>query len=154
MPHSKTTVTAGKGYKNTKTTEKYTPDTAPINYQENQTPNQGPPSANRENVPHITLEPDKPEKDFHVAPGFLESFSRVYISGQYPQRGHVNLKVKAIIGLLVRNNGLYHIIVSPAIQKLLLNALEYGDESILGEQVSRFTRDRVVAMYKHDNAIP
>jgi hypothetical protein len=149
--NKKTTVIAGKGYESIKTTEKYTPDTAPINYQE-------PPSSETEineerNVPHIVLEPDKPKNELNISNRFLESFSRVYISGQYPTKGHTNLKIKAIILLIIQNNGLYHVRVNPSIKSTLLDILENGNDGVLGRHLSQFERNRIVAIYKHDNIL-
>jgi hypothetical protein len=143
----KTTIIAGSGYNNIKTTEKYTPDTAPINYQEPDIKEQKP------TVAHIVLEPDKPRKELNITNSFLESFSRVYITGQYPVKGHTNLKIKSIISLIVLNSGLYHVVVPPSLKQSLLDIIEFGDSELLGMEISDFVRSRILTIYKHDNAL-
>jgi hypothetical protein len=153
QPDKKTTVTAGKGYGSAKSTGKYAPGTAPVNYQEPPPPALTEPDNQGRDVPRIVLEPDKPGKPLNVSSSFLESFSRVYISGQYPARGHADLKIKAVISLIARNSGLYHVTVVPSLKDVLLNILENGDAAVLGREMNDFERKRAVAIYKHDNML-
>jgi hypothetical protein len=142
----KTTVIRGDGYKSTKSSELYTPDTAPINYQDTDTNKMKKPQ-----VPHIVLEADKPAKELNIDTGFLESLSRVYISGQYPIKGHTNLRIKEIISLLIQNTGGYHVVVSPAIRDILIDIIEWGKDALLGRPVSQYERKTIISLFKHDN---
>jgi hypothetical protein len=146
---NKTIITAGKGYKNIKSTEIYTPDTAPINYQD--IDKKEIQNNKVDNVDRITLEPDKPAKELQIEQSFLESLSQVYISGQYYKKGHVNLRIKEIIALLVQNKGLYHVVVNPAMRSVLTDIIEYGKDSLLGKVMTQRERKAVISLFKHDN---
>jgi hypothetical protein len=68
-------------------------------------------------------------------------------------RGHADLKIKAVISLILQNSGLYHVTVVPSLKDVLLNILENGDAAVLGKEVNGFERKRAVAIYKHDNML-
>jgi hypothetical protein len=144
----KTTVSSGNGYQSSKSTERYTPDTAPINYQNMDTVNK---NIQPDSPPYIVLEEDKPAKELNIEKSFLDSFSRVYISGQYPIKGHTNLRIRQIIALLIQNTGTYHIVVNPALRDTIIDIIEWGKDSILGRPVSRHERKAIVTLFKHDN---
>jgi hypothetical protein len=146
---NKTIITAGKGYKNIKSTEIYTPDTAPINYQDISKKELG--NKEKDNIDRIVLEADKPAKELQIEQSFLESLSQVYISGQYHKKGHVNLRIREIIALLVQNRGMYHVTVNPAMRNILTDIIEYGKDSLLGKVMSQRERKAVISLFKHDN---
>jgi hypothetical protein len=146
---NKTTVTSGKGYQSIKSTEIYTPDTAPINYQDIDT--KIPITKEVDDIKRIVLEPDKPAKEIQIEQSFLESLSQVYISGQYPRKGHVNLRVKEIITLIIRNTGSYRVVVNPSMKDILTDIIEYGKDSLLGRPLSQRDRKAIITLLKRDN---
>jgi hypothetical protein len=149
-----TTVTAGGGYKSGKSTELYSADNAPINYQPSDQKmkvidvviptNEVPPS-------HIILESAKPEKELNISDDFLNCISQVYISGKYAVKGHVNLRIKQIIDLLLQNTGAYHVVVSPSLRNSLIDIIQYGKNSLLGRNVSQYERNTIISLFKYDN---
>jgi hypothetical protein len=161
----KTTVTAGSGYESKKKTEIYTPDTAPINYQEvnnsifseiidnTKKEEDTPVITNKEtnNVPHIVLDEVLPKKELLIEKSFLDSFSKVYISGQYPIKGNTDLRIKEIIKLLVQNTGAYHIRVNPSIKNTIIDMIQYGKDSLLGRSISQYERNVIISLFKNDN---
>jgi hypothetical protein len=145
------TVTAGSGYQSIKSTEIYTPDTAPINYQSGVTENNKQESASGI---QITLEQDKPKNDISISDSFLENLNQVYISGQYTIRGHRTMRIREILSLIIHNNGLYQVVVtSPHLKDTIIAIIESGTESILGESLNKYRRNQIIAKFKHDNAL-
>jgi hypothetical protein len=145
-----TTVTTGKGYQSIKSTEIYTPDTAPINYQDIST-KEIPDNKEKIDIERVVLEPDKPVKEVHIEQSFLESLSQVYISGQYYKRGHVSLRIKEIIALLIQNKGMYHVVVNPSLRGILTDIIEFGKDALLGRAVTQRERKAIISQFKHDN---
>jgi hypothetical protein len=144
--NKKTTVSLGGGYRSRKSTELYTPETAPINYQNSESPKEQKPS-----VPHITLEPDVPFKELNIEKAFLESFSPVFIQGQYPLKGRVNLKMRQIIEIIIQNTGGYHVRVHPSAKNTLFDIIKYGDSTLLGRKISEYERKVILNILSSDN---
>jgi hypothetical protein len=143
------TVTAGTGYRSIKSTEIYTPDTVPINYQSPVIEDIKNPSPT-----HIALEQDKPKTNIIVRDSFLDSLSSVYISGMHAMKGHRSMRVKEIISLIVRNTGLYRVVVtSQTLQNNIISIIDDGREDILGGSINKYERDRIIMKFKHDNAL-
>lgn len=143
-----TMVTAGSGYQSIKSTERYTPDTAPINYQ-----SPSPVIIENQNIPHIALEQDqnKPKKILNIREGFLDNIISVYISGQYAIKGHRNLRVREIISLIIHNTGLYRVVVNPQARENIIAIIERSDETLLGERITQYERNRILTIFKRDN---
>jgi hypothetical protein len=149
----KTTVTAGGGYQNRKTTKRYDSEAAPINYQNNKQ-SMAVTDKEPENIPpknYIVLESEKPKKELNIPDDFLNSIASVYISGNYAIKGYVNLRIKQIIALLIQNTGGYHIVVNPQLRQSLLDIIQYGNDSLLGRSVSEYERNRIISFFTRDN---
>jgi hypothetical protein len=147
---NQSTVTAGSGYRSIKSTEIYTPDTAPINYQSPVTED----SKAQASSTHIVLEQDKPKKEITIRESLLDTISQVYVSGQYAIKGHHNMRVREILNLIIRNTGLYRVVVtSSTIRNTIINIIDNGNRDILGEEISKYNRDRIIMKFKHDNAL-
>jgi hypothetical protein len=163
---NETTVTlVGDGFRSIKSTEQYTPDTAPINYQDSEVIQEEndiiPPVSPQESVEkqhyipegNIELKPFKPLKEIDVSQSFFANATRVYISGFHPSRGNVILKNRKILDDILNNNGNYHIVVPPPLKQRFLDIIENAGFGILGREVSSFERDRIAAIFKKDNAL-
>jgi hypothetical protein len=154
-----TTVTAGSGYKSIKSTTQFTPDTAPINFQNQEQlvfsklEKEEPISNEQVHTPHIVLKPDKPRKNLNIHKSFLESLSTVYISGQYSLKGNVTIKNRALIDLIITNSGFYHIIVNQSLKQILVDIIEFGDNTLLGQSMISDEREKVLSIFKRDNMI-
>jgi hypothetical protein len=141
--HSHTNVTLGGGYKSNKSTALYTPDNAPINFQETKEKDK--------EIPRITLEADRPNREINFDKSFLESISSVYISGNYPVKGHTNMKIKEIVKLIVQNTGGYKVRVIGNLKSSLIDIISFGDSSFLGRKVSKQERDSIIKIFASDN---
>jgi hypothetical protein len=143
---NKTIITAGSEYQSIKSTERYTPDTAPINYQSQSTVTE----ENKE-VPRITLIQDKAKKKLNIQKSFLESLTSVYISGQYALKGHRSFRVREIISLIIHNTGLYRVVTNSSLKQTIIDIIENGDEVLLGERITEYQRERILGIFKRDN---
>jgi formylmethanofuran dehydrogenase subunit D len=152
---NKTTVTSGGGYQSNKSTEIYTPDNAPINYQNEDSKNLKVTETDIHTPPSYTvLEDTEPVKELNISEDFLNSISQVYISGQYVMKGYKALRVKEIIALIVQNTGGYHIVVtSPSLKTVLIDIIKYGTSSMLGRNVSEYERNVIISIFKYDNRL-
>jgi hypothetical protein len=164
-----TTVTIlSGGYRSMKSTERYTPDTAPINFQDQvqekilMLPPLPPPSTNspeetkkedKKPRQHIELKPFKPLKKINIPDSFLQSSSRVYILGSHPGRGNKILRNRKIIDYIIDNYGTYRVIVLPHLKNIFLSIIENGDYNLLGKEISSSDRERIVNIFKKDNAM-
>jgi hypothetical protein len=144
----KTNVVLGGGYRSNKTTEKYTPDTAPINYQDQ---NNDTPAAKPCGIERVVLKEEKVDKKITIDKSFLESITTVYISGNYPVKGNTALKVKDILLLISRNAGGYKIRVNPSLKNSLIDVISFGDSSLFGRKLSKYEREGIINIFKSDN---
>jgi hypothetical protein len=147
-----TVTTAGGGYKSGKSTEIYEAETAPINYQNSETSTEEVYDKPQE-IKHVVLDSEEPDKEINVQEDFLNSITQVYISGQYVTKGHTTLRVKEVIALLLKNTGSYHIVVNPSLKQPIIDIIKYAKDSVLGRGVSKYERDTIISLFKHDNNI-
>jgi hypothetical protein len=156
LPPEETQVTFGEGYKNTKSTTQYTPDTAPIAYtQENQSHRRSSKPAMKKKDTMASTNGDDhvvmvDNRAAIISKGFLDSLIRIIISGQHPQRGSSLFKVKDVIRLIVSNTGRYRVVVDESFKSKCVIIIQNGDEALLGKAVTPSERDRIVAQFKKD----
>jgi hypothetical protein len=140
-------VSLGGGYRSTKSSMLYTPDNAPINYQEIKENKQN----KNDDVPRVTLDADRPTREINFDMSFLESISSVYIFGNYPVKGHANMKIKDIVKLIAQNSGGYKVRVGDNLKNSLIDIISSGDSALLGRKVSKHERDTIIKIFASDN---